>query len=181
MRSSYKSNSFSDIFKTLCELYKPKSILEIGILDGYSLMSFVESVSEKTDIVAIDLFNLYEFKKSEKNEIEKKFKENKNVKIFQGNFYEFYKTCGNFDLVHIDISNDGDIYEFAIKNYFPKTNKALVLEGGSEERDSVDWMSKYNKRKINPYLQKISTSYSIETINKFPSLTIIDVLKSKAL
>ena len=91
------------------------------------------------------------------------------------------KTCGNFDLVHIDISNDGDIYEFAIKNYFPITNKALVLEGGSEERDSVDWMSKYNKRKINPYLQKISTSYSIETINKFPSLTIIDVLKSKAL
>ena len=60
-------------------------------------MSFVESVSEKTDIVAIDLFNLYEFKNSEKDEIEEKFKENKNVKIFQGNFYEFYKTCGNFD------------------------------------------------------------------------------------
>ena len=42
-------------------------------------------------------------------------------------------------------------------------------------------MSKYNKRQINPYLQKISNSFSIETINKFPSITIIDVLKSKAL
>ena len=91
MRSSYKSNSFNDIFKTLCELYKPKSILEIGILDGYSLMSFVESVSEKTDIVAIDLFNLYEFKNSEKDEIEEKFKENKNVKIFKVIFMSFIK------------------------------------------------------------------------------------------
>ena len=181
MRSSYKSNSFDDIFKSLCEHYKPKSILEIGILDGFSLKSFVESVSEETDIVAIDLFNLYEFKNSEKNKIEQKFKENKNVKIFQGNFYEFYKTCSNFDLIHIDISNDGDVYEFAIKNYFPIANKALILEGGSKERDLVEWMIKYNKRKINPYLQKISDVYSIETINKFPSLTIIDVLQSKAL
>ena len=118
MRSSYKSNSFNDIFKTLCELYKPKSILEIGILDGYSLMSFVESVSEKTDIVAIDLFNLYEFKNSEKDEIDKKFKVYKNVKFFHGHFFEFYKRWGTFDRVHSDISNDGDIYEFAIKNYF---------------------------------------------------------------
>tara|TARA_B100001996_G_C18656379_1_gene591366 strand:- start:999 stop:1544 length:546 start_codon:yes stop_codon:yes gene_type:complete len=179
MKSSYRLNSYNDIFKSLCELYKPKSILEIGILDGFSLKSFVESVPVETDIVAIDLFEMYKFRNSEKNKIEKKFKKNKNVTILQGDFYEFYKVSSNFDLVHIDISNDGDIYEFAIKNYFPITNKALILEGGSQERDTVDWMVKYDKREINPFLKQISHAYSIEIIKKFPSLTIIDVLQSK--
>jgi len=179
MKSSYRLNSYSDIFKSLCELYKPKSILEIGILDGYSLKSFVENVPVETDIVAIDLFEMYKFRNSEKSKIEKKFKKNKNVTILQEDFYEFYKVSSDFDLVHIDISNDGDIYEFAIKNYFPITNKALILEGGSQERDSVEWMVKYNKREINPFLKQISHTYSVEITEEFPSLTIIDVLKSK--
>ena len=72
MKSSYRLNSYSDIFKSLCELYKPKSILEIGILDGYSLKSLVENVPVETDIVAIDLFEMYKFRNSEKKQNRKK-------------------------------------------------------------------------------------------------------------
>jgi hypothetical protein len=49
----------------------------------------------------------------------------------------------------------------------------MILEGGSEARDNVDWMDKYNKKKIKPYLDSISGDYIIHTINKFPSITII--------
>ena len=173
MKSSYKLNSYNGIFKSLCELYKPKSILEIGILDGYSLKSFVKNVPEETDIVAIDLFEIYKFRNSEKNKIEKKFKKFKNVTIIQGDFYEFYKASSNFDLIHIDISNDKDIFEFAFENYLPKTRKVLLLEGGSIERDNVEWMKKYNKNSINPFLVKNKNKYDINIIQEFPSLTVV--------
>ena len=34
-----------------------------------------------------------------------------------------------------------------------------MLEGGSVERDSVDWMVKYNKPKINDYLISIKNTH----------------------
>ena len=47
------------------------------------------------------------------------------------------------------------------------------MEGGSKERDNVEWIIKYNKKPINPYLMSIEENYKIEIIEKFPSLTII--------
>ena len=52
-------------------------------------------------------------------------------------------------------------------------NKVLLLEGGSVERDNVDWMIRYNKKPINSYIKSIDKYFEIEIINKFPSLTII--------
>ena len=75
--------------------------------------------------------------------------------------------------MHIDISNDGEVYDFAVKNYLPLVNKVLLLEGGSVERDNVDWMISYNKKPINSYIKSIDKYFEIEIINKFPSLTII--------
>ena len=77
------------------------------------------------------------------------FKEHDNVKILKDSFYEYYKNSNRFDLIHIDISNDGEVYDFAVKNYLPLVNKVLLLEGPSVERDNVDWMISYNKKPIN--------------------------------
>ena len=66
------------------------------------------------------------------------------------------------------------------KGYFGDKIPSSDICGVTGVFDGIDYNG-FVKCKINPYLQKISTSYSIETINKFPSLTIIDVLKSKAL
>ena len=44
IQSSYRQNNFDSIFKIICENIKPKSVLEIGILDGYSLNSFVRTL-----------------------------------------------------------------------------------------------------------------------------------------
>jgi len=177
MKSSYKINSYEKVFKSLCEEFNPKSLLEIGILDGYSLNSFASKLDSSVEIVAIDLFDEYEFNNSNRETILKQFKKYKNVKIEKGDFYNFYKNSKNFDMIHIDISNDADIYEFAVKNYLPRTNLVMLLEGGSEERDSVDWMIKYKKKKINPYLKKISRHYNIRILENFPSLTIINLSK----
>tara|TARA_X000000368_G_scaffold413467_1_gene401580 strand:+ start:865 stop:1404 length:540 start_codon:yes stop_codon:yes gene_type:complete len=172
-RSSYKLNDYASIFKDICLEFNPLTILEIGILDGYSLEAFIKSSEDTAQVVAIDLFEDYEYKSSNYAFIKEMFKEYNNVKILKDSFYEYYKHSNRFDLIHIDISNDGDIFDFAVKNYLPLVNKVLILEGGSIERDNVEWMTRYNKKPINSYLKNIDKYFEIEIINKFPSLTII--------
>ena len=170
--SSYKKNDFDEIFKTICQKIKPMNILEIGILDGYSLNSFINHSSKECRILAVDLFEDYKYKNSNYDEIKKRFLQNKNVEIRHGNFFNEFKRKNNYDLIHIDISNDGDIFKFALDNYLPITNKIMILEGGSKERDSVEWMLKYNKPKINSFLQTIEDKYQFQIVDKFPSITI---------
>lgn len=172
IQSSYRQNDFNSIFKIICENVKPKSVLEIGILDGYSLDSFVRNTSSETKIVAIDLFDKYEYKNSNYKFINNSFKKNKNVEILHGDFFCYHKKSSNFDIIHIDISNDADIYKFSIENYFPKANKLLLLEGGSKERDDVNWMKEYKKPKINKFLNEIKKDYNFQIVDLFPSLTI---------
>jgi hypothetical protein len=178
IRSSYKNNiDFSDIFETINFLIKPKKIVEFGILDGYSLESLIKSSSEKCFIEAYDLFDDFNGNHSKLDFINNKFNKYDNVTIKKG---DFYKSLDNFkdksiDILHIDIANNGDTYEFAINNYFKKLtdNGIMILEGGSIERDNVEWMVKYNKPKINPVIKKYYNKYSIKLIKKFPSITII--------
>ena len=172
-RSSYKLNNYASVFCEICLALNPSSILEIGILDGYSLEAFTKSCKDSTEIVAIDLFEDYEYKSGNYQFIKEMFKEHDNVKILKDSFYKYYKSSNRFVLIHIDISNDGEVYDFAVKNYLPLVNKALLLEGGSVERDNVDWMIRYNKKPINSYIKSIDKYFEIEIINKFSSSTII--------
>ena len=44
------------------------------------------------------------------------------------------------------------------------TNKILILEGGSEERDSIHWMKKYQKPKITDFLDSLEPEIPYQTI-----------------
>ena len=97
------------------------------------------------------------------------------MKINKKNFYESVDDYddSSIDILHIDIANTGDTYDFAINNYLPKVKGIMVLEGGSEERDKVDWMIKYDRPKIQPVLKKYSNSVIITVLEDYPSLTFI--------
>ena len=49
----------------------------------------------------------------------------------------------------------------------------MILEGGSSDRDNIEWMLKYNKPKIREVLCKYENEYKIKVFNEYPSLTII--------
>lgn len=84
-------------------------------------------------------------------------------------------TNNSIDIIHIDIANNGDVYEYSIQHYLPKLSSSgiMILEGGSKERDEVDWMNKYNKPKIYPIIEKYSKKYNIKTFGINPSLSLI--------
>ena len=81
----------------------------------------------------------------------------------------------DLDIIHVDVANDGDIYEFCINNLLPllRDKGILILEGGSEERDNCEWMVKYNKPKIREVLRKHQDNLEIKVFSEFPSMTLI--------
>ena len=109
------------------------------------------------------------------NLITEKYSQRSNVNIHKKDFYESVDDYfhDSIDILHIDIANNGDTYDFAIRNYLPKVKGVMILEGGSEERDNVEWMNKYNKPKIQPVLKKYADSVRITVFDDYPSLTLI--------
>jgi predicted O-methyltransferase YrrM len=178
MRSSYKNKlDFSNIFETILFLQNPKKIIEFGILDGFSLKCFASNVSDDCILDAYDLFEDFNGNHSNYNKLTELFKKYNNVNIQKGDFYKLYDNIENnsIDIIHIDIANTGYTYEFAFTNYINKLTKdgIMILEGGSEERDNIDWMIKYNKLKIRNVIEKYNNIYNIYTLPNFPSLTIV--------
>ena len=173
IKSSYKKYGYDKVFKTLCYCLNPKLIVEFGILQGYSLDCFVNY--SNASIEANDLFDDFPYNAADRTFIENRYKGVSNLKINKKNFYESVNDYvdNSIDILHIDIANTGDTYDFAIKNYLPKVKGIMVLEGGSEERDNVEWMLKYDRPKIQPVLKKYSSSVIITVLEDYPSLTFI--------
>jgi predicted O-methyltransferase YrrM len=178
MNSSYNNNlTYKELLKTITFIKNPKTIVEFGILEGFSLEVFLQNSNSTCQIKAYDIFEDFNGNASKKDQILKKFSEYKNVNIEYGDFYKKFADLSDnsIDILHIDIANNGDVLEFVLKNYFPKLteNGLLIFEGGSEERDNIEWMNKYNKSKIKTVLEKYKDKYNIKTIGNIPSITLI--------
>lgn len=178
MNSSYLEKlDYGNIFSLITFLKNPKKIVEFGILNGYSLKEFAESTTSNCKIEAYDIFDNFNGNHADQNKLQEIFKKYPNVKI---QYRDFYKELDRFedksiDVLHIDIANNGNVYEFVFQNYIKKMTIGgiILIEGGSIERDNIEWMNKYSKLKIQPILQKYSDIYEIKTIGTFPSLTIV--------
>lgn len=178
MNSSYNNKiNFGDIISSVTFLKKPQKIVECGILEGYSLNKFIWNSDTDTEIFAYDIFDKFNGNHAIKDKIIKQFSPYKNVNIEYGDFYNVFKLHENksIDILHIDIANNGDVYEFMFQNYVDKLKDdgIILMEGGSFQRDIIEWMVKYNKPQINPVLNKYSDKFYIKTIGQIPSITII--------
>ncbi len=177
MKSSYKKNNYANVFRVLCFCIEPKKIVEFGILEAYSLKSFIESCPEKTKIEAHDIFEEFPYNSANFDKITQRFSMHPNVSIHRSNFFGAEKKFedGEIDILHIDIANNGDVFEYAFQNYMPKLSKGgvCVLEGGSLERDEVEWMNKFKKPKIQPIIEKYKNDYEIKVLKDYPSITMV--------
>ena len=165
--SSYdrRDVGYGELLKVLIASKKPKTIVEFGILDGYSLRAMASAAPE-ADIIAYDIFEDFDGS-SAKRDVDVP----DNVVVKYGNFFDV--TPDKADVIHVDIANDASVFRFAVENYLSRLNESgvLILEGGSRERDRVPWMLKYGKEPIAPFLQGLDRTYY--TVGTFPSLTVI--------
>jgi len=190
MRSSYIENDCGKILKTYVSAFKPSRVVELGVLDGYSTYHIAEGIQRiketqkwKPPFDAYDLFEDYQYKHSSQQEVQDML-DNKGlgefVNLQKGDAFEVYKNYDNskIDFMHVDISNTGDILRKFLELWHPKIAPRCIIlfEGGSEERDNIEWMKKYNmpsiKKEIesNPLIEKY---YIYGTYYQFPSITML--------
>lgn len=180
MYSSYAENNIGKNLKEIVLNYKPKKIIEFGVLNGYSTVHMAEGLKEIGDghLFAYDLWEKYQYKHSTKEKVFenlKKYKVENYVSLKDDDIFDWIEKKENFDLIHIDISNDGEkikkIYD-ALKANENNKNSIMLFEGGTKERDEIEWMKKYNKQKIYPLLESGQVPYQI-IVEKFPGLSMV--------
>jgi hypothetical protein len=79
------------------------------------------------------------------------------------------------DLLHIDLSNDGDTYRDYFAQWAPRVASVILLEGGSLQRDQVPWMKRYEKASIRQAIAELSDTHRdwiFATVEPFPSITV---------
>lgn len=182
MRSSYAQNNYGEVLFSMVTAYKPARIVELGVLDGYSTFHISEGIRKNNygHLKAYDLFEDYPYKHSRYDDIRLLFEEDDNVSIFKGDAFEVHKDfpSSSVDMLHVDISNNGDIVKRMVENWDEKIVQGgiIVFEGGSQERDKVRWMTEYNKSSIKEELDTnkiIEERYIYGTYLKFPSMTVL--------
>lgn len=94
----------------------------------------------------------------------------KYVKLDKKNFKDWVKFPEPFDMMHFDISNNGETIKMlydAVKPYIDQ-GSVVYFEGGSIDRDNLSWVLKHNLKKIS------ESGVPYEVVNEnFPSLSVI--------
>ena len=169
--SSYRKNNIGQTLYDIVTKLKPKKIIEIGVLEGYSTISMAQALKDLDEggiIYSYDLFENYQYRNCAMDDVwdnVNKYGVQKHVRLHYKSFDEWLTDMYDFDLLHLDISNDGDIIS-KIHNKYP--NQKVIFEGGSVERDNIEWMIKYKKTKIT----EVQESCKYKIINDaFPSLS----------
>ena len=183
IRSSYKQNNYGYLFYSLIRIYKPVKCVELGGLEGYSALYIAKGLKDngqgKLDI--IDLFEDYPYNKSSLENTRKNFIDNnlRDIAVFKkGDVFEKINDYREkeIDFLHIDLSNDGGLLEKVFKKIYNKLSEKclIIFEGGSEERDNIEWMKKYKKKPIRNFLRSkyFQDKFDYFVFAPFPALTI---------
>jgi len=183
VRTSYRENEFGEIFYKIVKSYKPQTIVELGILDGYSTLHLAQGLhfNNSGHLYGYDLWDDYEYKHGNMDEVYEMLRDNgvsSYVTLFKGDAFDVHDEWADdtIDFLHVDISNDGRVIREIMELWHPKVSGIIAFEGGSEERDRVDWMLKYDKEPIADELRTneiINDNYVYYTYKAFPSMTIM--------
>lgn len=169
IESSYHDNNLGKTLYDFVLYEKPEVVIDFGVLNGYSTICLALACKEnnKGKVKVYDLFDKYEYNHAKLSRLIKNIAEyglSDWVEIKEVNFFDWIKNPEHFDLMHIDISNTGDILDIINDNLNGKGT--ILFEGGSEERDRVGWMKMHNKKPINDSKAKFIV------VNKlFPSIS----------
>ena len=179
--SSYVDNNYKFLFYSFVKMIKPRKCVELGVLNGYSLFSMAMALRDNGfgKITGCDLFEDYHYKHQKYDMVKSQVKAynlNNQITLKKGNAFESSKLFNSIDLLHVDISNNGETLKQVFNQWADKVKKVMLFEGGSRERDNVDWMIKYKKPKISntlAYIEAYYPEWSIYVIEPYPSLTIL--------
>lgn len=189
MRSSYQENNYGNVFRALILAHKPKLVVECGVLDGYSTFYIANALrfnvqrGIKSEFFAYDLWEEYEYKHGDFEEVREMLEKQHLdgfVNLTEGDAFEVAEVFddNSVDFLHMDISNHGDKLLKTLDVWSDKISKdgIIAFEGGSKERDNVEWMVKYGFPSIREELINnpiVYNNWDIQIFDPFPSMTLL--------
>lgn len=168
--SYYKNNIGKTLYNTVLTM-QPFIIIEFGTLHGYSAIAMAQALRDLDSsgkIICHDLWKKYPYKNTSMESTQATIDElglTKYIELVEMDFYNWKPEP--FDLIHFDISNHAGHIKY-LKNMVNDNllNSTVLFEGGSKERDKVEWMKDFQP--IN------SSGIKFITIDEnFPSLSML--------
>ena len=190
IRSSYSKNGFGRVFYETIREFPPRLVVELGVLDGYSTLCiamalFMNFYKDGTigKLFAFDLWDDYPYKHGDIEEVQKMLERagvEEFVYLAKGDAFQVAKQFefGSVHFLHVDISNTGGTFSKVMKFWHERMdmNGVIFFEGGSIERDQIEWMQKFQKSPIRQAIINDGTAnskYIYGTYEEFPSLTVM--------
>lgn len=178
VESSYRQNNLGRTLYDLVFEKKPKTIIEFGALYGYSTIAMAMALRDlgQGKVVSYDIWDKYAYKHTTLSTAATNVAQYGLSDFVEFRDCDFWKWLGGdkeqFDMLHLDISNDGDTIQQASSSLRSQIENGalLVFEGGSVQRDQEEWMVKFNKTPFNSVKQ--ATQYVVLNEN-WPSISII--------
>ncbi len=178
--SSYKDHGYGYLFYALTRVFKPSRCVELGVLQGFSLLTVAAALRDNGQgfIQGFDLFEDYPYHHEQYANVSARISNlglQQWASIQRSDAFAVAEQFDSIDYLHVDISNNGDVYRRVFEQWAGKVTQLILFEGGSAERDQVEWMQKYQKPAITMALEDIRATYpewSITVLNPFPSLTV---------
>ncbi len=188
--SSYEKNNFGQLLRAIVIATKPVCLVELGIGYGYSTKYIAQGVMINKErfglnghLDSYDIFEDYPYKHGVKKDVEtllEKEKLNEFATICKGDAFKAHEKYNNkqINFLHVDLSNTGEIIRKIMELWDKKIVQGgyIIFEGGSEERDKVEWMIKYKKESIRKEIESnahIGKNYVYGTYHDFPSMTVL--------
>jgi predicted O-methyltransferase YrrM len=190
MHSSYAVHEYSEVFKSIIMAYEPRVCVELGVLEGYSAIAIASALRENAKkgssgirLQAYDLFEDYPHRHARQELVQQNIDKVGLSEWIKLNKADAFKVHMNYekhsvDFLHVDLSNTGAIVSHIMQNWDERMvlGGLICFEGGTRERDEVDWMIKYKADPIKHELETnpiIEQNYVFATYMQFPGMTCL--------
>jgi hypothetical protein len=162
--SSYSGNRYISLFYSLVRILMPRHCVELGVLEGFSLLTIASALRDNGvgKIDGIDLFENYPFRHQNYEIVRRRIEHlglEEYVNLLRDDALKAHTRYDQVDLLHVDISNNGDTFRSIFQQWASKVKTIMIFEGGSEERDAIRWMIEFQKPSIRQALREIQSSY----------------------
>ena len=177
--SSYETSNYGDLFYALIRLYRPQTVVELGTKAGYSAYHIARGLKAngKGTLDCYDLWEKYEFNSVPQSIAATNLKKFASIITLNlRNAIGVDKLYDTIDILHVDISNDGEKLEQIIPPWIDKVRQLIIIAGGSTEHDQLPWITHFNKMPMRQWLKNFHRRYKdVEclTLQPFPSITLI--------
>lgn len=183
VKSSYTENNIGLSIYDYALNLKPNKIIEFGVLNGYSAICFGLALRDlgRGKVYCYDLWEKYPYNHGDIKQVQAKVDSlglTDYVHLDYGDVYEWSKSPESFDLLHVDVSNDGQRLQQVLNGI--KESKIehgpILFEGGTVERDAKGWKTDRTNAAITA--MKFQIGYRVLD-ERFPGLSLIDSKEPK--